>query len=222
MVTSNVLFYYWEHYKERTHIRHGDDIESLYLEKKYASFKQETLSHIDIHEYNDRVLFKADSYYSTVAVRQFAVCSESDAKLFRYGIKKGSSITICHLMALIIYCDFPALSRRFKDSFRALSRDDNLCAIKRRNQQFWWLSKTLRECVELYGVGGHLGGVDPKTGVRHEDTTGPFWCTAPEVVVLSRFNVAVSCPTSTSTERQRAPVPLAPRRRARRCPTAAV
>jgi len=49
-------------------------------------------------------------------------------------------------------------------------------------------------------VAGHLERANQGIGRRLHDSTGPFWCTAPRAMVLSRFDIAVSCPTSTSTD----------------------
>ena len=67
----------------------------------------------------------------------------------KYGIDIDGSIQFGHLLALILYCDFTALSTAFSESFRHLEKYESLKSIKQRNALYYWMSRYLRELVEM-------------------------------------------------------------------------
>merc|ERR1712048_1161098 len=68
-----------------------------------------------------------------------------------YAIKTDAAISIHHLSALIFYCDFSALCTHFSSAFRKLNPFETLKSVKQRNAKYYWLSRRLREAVELFG-----------------------------------------------------------------------
>merc|ERR1712228_916667 len=109
-----------------------------------------------------------------------------------------------NLISLILYSDYTAHCREFSASFRALSSFEPLEVTKERNREFWWMSKTLRETVELYGQ-CREGDDNPdpnKWQSKHNINTafGPFYCGVNKVMVLPQFNLRLCAPTSTTMQ----------------------
>merc|ERR1712228_795249 len=98
-----------------------------------------------------------------------------------------------NLISLILYSDHGAHCSEFSASFRALSPFEPLEVTKERNREFWWMSKTLRETVELFGQ-CRRGDLD-KNSVK-----GPFYCGVNKVMVLPQFNLRLCAPTSTTMQ----------------------
>eukprot|EP00485_Elphidium_margaritaceum_P019830 CAMPEP_0202725652 /NCGR_PEP_ID=MMETSP1385-20130828/183946_1 /ASSEMBLY_ACC=CAM_ASM_000861 /TAXON_ID=933848 /ORGANISM="Elphidium margaritaceum" /LENGTH=60 /DNA_ID=CAMNT_0049391833 /DNA_START=49 /DNA_END=227 /DNA_ORIENTATION=- len=54
-------------------------------------------------------------------------------------------------MAVLLYCDYSQLSFQFSSTFRRKHAHESNADLKARNREFWHLSKTLMETVELFG-----------------------------------------------------------------------
>merc|ERR1712228_782026 len=81
-----------------------------------------------------------------------------------YEIAKDTLLCLWNLIAIILYTDYSAHCSEFSASFRRLSPFEPLEVTKKRNAMFWWMAKTLRETVELFG------------GCKHDNSSyGPFY-----------------------------------------------
>jgi len=125
-----------------------------------------------------------------------------------YDVAKGEPLSFQHLLALIFYTDFTDLCTAFSASFRALKPFETLENIKRRNSVFHFMSKHLRELVELFGGcsfgHGHVG-TDPNGPLNKiEDhiniIRGPFYTGVSVRLCIPEFAMRLNSPTSTTKE----------------------
>ena len=114
------------------------------LKMKYYNFKV----------YQSVILPKVKQYLTTNKVKQTAY--KKGFEFFSYiplyyGVKEGSSPTLNHLLSLTLYTDVTALSSSFSSTFRAISKYESFDSIKSRNREYYWMSRYLRETVQLFG-----------------------------------------------------------------------
>eukprot|EP01084_Bolivina_argentea_P203120 346963_1 len=150
----------------------GYSISDLYIKQgKHDNFKAEILQYSDnkngnfsIEIYNNRIMFKTLQYMNTSKVKNIKPKKPHQNAMRYYGIEcpkyghnddKYQCISASHIMALILYCDFSELCTLFSSSFRRLNPSESLEEVKERNRKYWWMSKLLREAVEIYGVNAH-------------------------------------------------------------------
>eukprot|EP01084_Bolivina_argentea_P156663 273028_1 len=80
---------------------------------------------------------------------------------------------------------------------------ETLESMKRRNQEFWWMSKILRETVEIFGSNGF--GRKPTNDEKKIDgrnvdkLKGPFYTGVSFLAYIPQFNIRLCAPISTST-----------------------
>ena len=138
---------------------------------KYQSLEQEILNNTiyPLQQFNfTDCLKKANHYINTDKVKSIT----SNPDILHCGLSVYSPLSKEHLLSVILYCDWSDLCTAFSATFRRHRAYEPLKRIKSRNREFWWLSKLLRETVELYG--DHKGYYDKQkkkwTGVQ-----GPFF-----------------------------------------------
>merc|ERR1712228_11936 len=70
---------------------------------------------------------------------------------------------------------------------------------KKRNANFWWMAKTLRETVELFGQcrrGEYVG--DETDNINKQ--FGPFYCGVNKPMIIPSFDIRLNAPTSTTMQ----------------------
>eukprot|EP01084_Bolivina_argentea_P025579 47571_1 len=206
--STGFTFYYWSYYKQiadgmkiakeentqelqwNINDHNGYQIKDLYVAQKYKDLKSEILTYITIDKYNTKVLLKSQIYMNTEKVRKMEADTWKIEHL-HYGITAGDKISINHLMVLIMYCDFTKFCTKFSESFRCVRSNEPLSCVKKRNSEFWWNSKILRETVQIYGVNRW-----------DHSQKGPFYCGISVVMNIPQFSIRLSAPTSTSKQIQ--------------------
>ena len=206
-------FYYWPKYKKLTEIpeeklhesqrgsydaHSGFEVCDLFVERKYASFKQEMANYK--HEFKNWslvhvVIYKANSYAKDSEVIKALTAKadpDSDFETGRippyYGIAKGSPLEREHLMSMLLYCNYSKHSASFSRSFRKTDEFESLWSIKQRNSQYFWMAKRLRETVEVYG----------KCSWTYPYLEGPFYTGISRVMNMPYFHIRLCSPTSTT------------------------
>ena len=123
---------------------------------------------------------------------------------FHYEIGVGSVVTFDHLLSLLLYTDYTELSSNFSSSFRKTKTFESLKNIKKRNSAYFWMSKHLRELVEVYGqcsFGDHKRWDDDKQEhVFINKMTGCFYSGMSVAMNIPSFSMRLSSPTSTSMQ----------------------
>ena len=200
-------FYYWDYYKSikeladdqqdhTTNTAHsGYNIDALYVPPKYGSFKEEIGNYkdIDFKQY-EAVKIKATKYENTPIVKatKAAVADWVGNIALHYDISDGDRLGFPNLISLIMYTDYTDLSSNFSSTFRKKSPFETLQGIKKRNADYYWFSKTLRETVEIFG--------QCSTGFGNGVLTGSFFCGMSFVMNIPEFNIFLCSPTSTSKQ----------------------
>ena len=161
----------------------------LYVKKKYSNYKQESLQHLSIHQYNTCSI-KADAYMGTDQVRYIFAHLIYPEVLISRGIKIMAPISVNHIMSIILYCDLDTYSAKFSATFRKLESYETLQSVKQRNAEFWWQSKSFKEAVEVFG----------RSDTLIEDEIGPFFTGINCVLPIPQFLINLYGPTSTSVD----------------------
>eukprot|EP01084_Bolivina_argentea_P248814 416283_1 len=109
------------------------------------------------------------------------------ANMLHYGIKRGEPLRFKNLVALILYTDFSELCTDFSSTFRKTTPYETLSCIKQRNREYYWMSRTIRETVERFGLESEIDDV-------------PFYTGISIVMTIPEFRMRLCAPTSTSTQ----------------------
>eukprot|EP01084_Bolivina_argentea_P285466 489537_1 len=206
-----IRFYYWIHYKYieeninstaevwNQYHHEGFPICELYIKAKYKDFKHEIHEYKTINNiamiYKDLV-FKVYQYLrleNAQKMKATAACNK-----LHYGIEENENVSFHHLLSVILYTDETKLSTAFSSSFRATDPCEGITMIKQKNRKYWWMSKNLREVVELFGEDS-CGLYDEDTDDFISQMSGPYYCGVKTVLKLSQFTTRLCAPTSTST-----------------------
>eukprot|EP01084_Bolivina_argentea_P315267 546154_1 len=208
---SGLRFYYWDFYRQLQHIPYEEqsawnqvghltyNICDLFVVSKYSSFKEEILHYkhgknlngdLTVNIYRDHVLFKVNKYMISDIVKQ-TKAAYVEYLNHHYEIARMTPIQRRHLISLVLYTDFSYLSSDFSKSLRPRTYFEHVIAIKGRNSKYHYLSKYLRETVEIYGKCRYEDDDNP--GLK-----GPFYCGLSVVVHLPQFNITLCSPTSTT------------------------
>ena len=177
-------------FAEHNIIRHsGYKIADLYVNQKHPSLKAEVLNYdyLGIDQYNKHIITKALMYNNTKYIKSMKAKFHFIPPY--YDIPAGSVISLSHIISVILYTDYTKLSADFSSTFRKHCPFDTLQNIKQRNEKYWWMSKLLRETVEIFGDCSRGDG---------NDLIGPFYCGLSKVINVSNFFLRLSSPTSTS------------------------
>lgn len=182
-------FYYWKAYRNMKHFPHktshnvhyhsGYFISDLYVNQKYQSFKDEIshYDHFDMNMYSETTT-KVDIYLASKKVKALKPKSETRSWLAQdwinlsYEIAEDEPISFNHLLSLCLYTDYTNLSSDFSSTFRALHRYETLSSVKRRNANYHFMSKYLREAVQIYGRWNR----DERDGEKSKDVWKGPWC----------------------------------------------
>ena len=192
------IFYYWHYYKdmlqfdgntfENDNDHGGYFVKDLYIKPKFKSFKQEIENYawFDFANYDNILIPKVKAFYDTVIVKKTK--ADTFLSLVKYGLSDGDPLSFDHLLSIILYTDYTDLSRDFSSSFRPLTPYEPLNITKQRNTNYFWMSKALRETVEIFGG----DNVYPST------LKGPFYCGLSVALVFPDTEVRLCSPTSTT------------------------
>ena len=193
-------FYYWPYYKNleqpQTN-RHnlydhgGYKPRELYISPKYDTFQEEIggYRHLNYVVYKAVILAKVKQYIKTNMAKKM-VAKQSYGypviKLF-YDIDDGVIISFNHLLSLCLYTDLSESSTHFSATFRKLNNFESLESVKERNRNYYFMSKYLRECIQLYGEGWM-------------DT--PVFCGLSRIFHFPEFDIRLCAPSSTTYHRE--------------------
>ena len=148
--------------KERIMMLTQDLKLELFVERKYGSFKDEMMNYK--HEFKDvinvhMVIEKAHKYLQQSAIMKamkakrsfFPGDNQKGIIPPYYEIEPGSPLKAEHLMSVLLYTDYTKHCTSFSKSFRKNDSFEGLDSVKRRNSEYYWMSRRLRETVEIYG-----------------------------------------------------------------------
>eukprot|EP01084_Bolivina_argentea_P310901 538060_1 len=109
-----------------------------------------------------------------------------------YDMYYGQSMSINHLISMMIYCNYDELQKKFSETFRKLGKYETNKSLKRRHRNYYHLAKLLRECVECFGMYcGEILEMDQCISVFH----GINKC-----LTFTSMDTRVQVPFSTTTD----------------------
>ena len=68
-----------------------------------------------------------------------------------YGITKGTTISLSHIIAILMYCNYTEASYQFSRTFRKVTPFESDRVLKGRHSEFSIWGKLLREAIECFG-----------------------------------------------------------------------
>eukprot|EP01084_Bolivina_argentea_P127293 225136_1 len=201
---------------------------NLFITAKYPTFKEEmgNYKHLDINQYNN-VITKAKKFIKTEIAKSTrakssqavydslrSTCINMNSDKFghadtcntprHYGISNRTPLSLPHLFAVVCYTDYSDLSSHFSATFRKNDVIETLQSLKNRNAVYFWMSKYLRELVEIYGhcSYGDRDKYPMDTGGWSDSQLnilrGPFYSGMSYKMYITQFAMRTCSPTSTS------------------------
>ena len=146
----------------------------------------------------EEVMVKAQYYQQTEIVKSTKVKTERVPPY--YEIPRDSILSAENLISIILYCDYSDLCSNFSCSFRKVLAFESLDRIKKRNMNYWWMAKILRQTVECYGQCS-MGDTDKDYNLINK-MSGPYYCGVSVVIDMPSFNIRLSSPTSTTKQEE--------------------
>eukprot|EP01084_Bolivina_argentea_P305226 527278_1 len=150
-------YYYWPHFRDNGYkdsppndgYKKGD----WYIEQKYNDLKDEllnnTLENVSLDAYQRRVLNAEKLINGPIAKK----IKSDDVELAGYsGIKPGTSISLKHVLAISCWDFFGDLNVVLPSTFHPKTKDESIEETKKRNREFFHLSKLMIETVEIFGT----------------------------------------------------------------------
>eukprot|EP01084_Bolivina_argentea_P168725 292538_1 len=158
----------------------------------YSDLKQEIISNkiheLDITTFNNAYQ-KAVKLMTSSNYVKCIKCTEKEWCLpYWYEVEYESLLTINHILSIIFYCDYDQLSTDFSTSFRKNKKFEMLSSIKKRNSNYYYLSKYIRETVECYG----------QCALSRNSLLGPFYTGMNVLLNIPSLAIRLCSPTSTS------------------------
>eukprot|EP01084_Bolivina_argentea_P053493 98212_1 len=141
-------FYYWKYY-QHSH---------KYIKKKnypkYTSFKEELLhnatARIGCQQFKYE-MHKASLHITTQCCRK-RIAKPNYISTTYWGIQNNDAITVIHLVAVLIYCNYDGVQYEFSKTFRRIYPNECVASVKMRNAEFFYFTKLLYETVNIYGI----------------------------------------------------------------------
>ena len=177
---SSYRFFYWPYYKnmnkEWNVLRYtstkqpvvegnkGYLISHWFIDEKYDNLRCELLEnsiyYFSILQFNDlkqKAQIKLNNWIKDKSARKLIypiyVYGKDRVTPWEkcYGIKRGTQISIEHIISLLAYTNYTDHSAAFSSTFRRSSMFESDESLKLRHRNFYHWSKLLRELVECYG-----------------------------------------------------------------------
>ena len=124
-------FMYWDHFKQGGKIyistQNTDDLggyteKELYVERVFADYKEEILSHINMENYQTLVQGKVDILMTSNKVKAMRSNNDGWDKEFEY----DDAISRNHMTSLVLYTDLSEYCSSFSSTFRKSTKYESL------------------------------------------------------------------------------------------------
>eukprot|EP01083_Nonionella_stella_P022202 61421_1 len=176
-----VRFFYWPYYKDKVAMidpalshqqllvpdSEGNLLYQLYIEPKFSNIKDElinnSISTISEHQWNV-LLHKAKTHAWTEKIRGMLSNVKNAHEI--YNLTKGQALSVHHLIAFMVYCNFDTLQREFSKTTRMEDDDDkktdvniadknhdigdSITKLIEKHSNYAHLARLLRECIECF------------------------------------------------------------------------
>ena len=192
--STGIRWWYWPYFAPK-----GDDEEkrkdsftesAMYIPSgKHSNFKEEILGYRTMTRRAYGIMEDKVREYMNNSDRVKKMKARPKGWSRHYGIPNDDVIGADHLRAIALYCDFDILCAEFSKTFRLMDPDEDMANVRKRNTVFWWMSKYLREAVEIYGNDG-------SSWYNDGYIRGPFYSGVSFVAVVPSFYITLKSPTS--------------------------
>eukprot|EP01084_Bolivina_argentea_P182813 315544_1 len=192
----SITFYYWNYYQSIQDVPDSTcNMRRVFVNAKYISFKAEISSYkyFDYQQYT-YIAVKAAKYEKSQIIKSIKAVYIRYLNKY-YEIPAGSTLLFDHLLAIILYTDYSELRDDFSSTFSKNTLTETIENITKRNSKYYWLSRRLRECVEIYGQ-CRVG--DYKNNKNVNILSGPFYCSMNSTNTISSVHMKLCSPTSVS------------------------
>lgn len=188
--STGFIFNYWDKRHER------------FVKPVYGSLKEEVIESgfLSKSKWIKFVELKARKYLNSAKVRK--IRAGRAMYLGSRHVALGKPMTLVHLCAIILYCDFGKLCTKFSATFREEDSFEDLESVKRRHAKFGHFGRFLVESVLEFGINGieYYGDKD-YSSVPAKDyisERGPFFCGLNSVLNIGSYAITMKGPCSTS------------------------
>ncbi len=219
LYSPGVRYFYWSHYRGNTAKRRvyrkarwqpmyeenrGYTLGQWFVEKKYGNLKDELLNNLVLTlsagQFAVTLRKATDKLAEWRASGKQPRCRQSWWRE-SYGVEYGQSISIEHIMAILLYCNFSDLCYIFSSTFRKIHDYESDEDMLSRHREYAIWARLLREAVECFGT----AMVDSDVKMFYHgvsctlffDSTSVHLC-GPVSTTSSMFldYVSVTCPSS--------------------------
>eukprot|EP01084_Bolivina_argentea_P274275 467435_1 len=166
-------FFYWEYFKnnvefvekykpEREYLdgnlapNPGYTLAQWYIAAKFRTFKSELLHNnvvcMSMGQYQ-RCLEKANKKHNTIHGRalQCRQISKVLSSFALYCIRPDDTISVDHILAIMVYCNFDYLQSKFSETYRRIPANETVESLQKRHSNYHHFGRLLREFVECFG-----------------------------------------------------------------------
>ena len=196
-------FNYWNHFEPNRVQSHMDaeTADKMKISPHHKSLKDEVVGEFLSNKlWKEKVVLKAQKYLKSKSVNKIT------AERARHGTPTGQhskkdadgkamTLSMEHLFAVILYCDFGALCTAFSATFRLQNVFEDINSLKSRHSKFAHFGRLLVETVLDFGINGYVHDENPSA------QTGPFFCGLNYPLNFGSYAIILSGPCSTSTQR---------------------
>ena len=161
----------------------------------YESLREEIIESgfLTLSEWKEFVALKAAKYLKSNRVRKMTA-GRAYGGTTTGQIEKGKPLTVQHLFAVILYCDFGPLCTAFSESMRMMNVFEDLESLVLRHSKFAHFGRFLVEMVVDHGVNGYESMFGDAESER-----GPFFCGINCPLQFGSYAITFKGPCSTTT-----------------------
>ena len=178
---TGIKFNYW-----------NADNSGIKVDSHFPSLKKECLNSklISIEQWQ-KIILKAKIHFDSKTTKRIKckLIGQGFETAFSYdhGIEKNASISMKHLISIILYTDYSKLCTKMSATFRKITASETNDSVAKRNSKFFYFSKLLCEAVNDFGTHGF-------------EESGPFYSGINCVLHISSFAITFYGPCSTSKQ----------------------
>eukprot|EP01083_Nonionella_stella_P097025 272752_1 len=131
----------------------GYTVGEMYIPRKYCNLKEEMLNNsicaITLRAWG--LLHTKVMVYIQSRIGKSMKCVRKSSAVY-YEMQYEQRISMRHLAAAMVHCNFDELQFRVAQTFRAHKQEESIESIKQRHSNYYWLARSLRECCECFGM----------------------------------------------------------------------
>eukprot|EP01084_Bolivina_argentea_P258165 435129_1 len=189
-------YYYWnyfENHNKKDQNNPGYVCKDWYIISKYSTLKNELLENINclnMAEYLE-IYNKSQDVINCIYTQN--ISNNFYWYTREYGLHCDIIITLQHIIAITVYCNFYNVQSCFNNTFYRTSVNETDEELKIRHGEFYNLGKLLRECVECFGA-------EITSQEKENKKNDKFYVIINENMLFGQIYAKISIPLSSCTE----------------------